>query len=110
MPDSDIHKDRDKATVPDSLPAPSTPTCMTLEGIIDFTEELEHLNELIMLHLEKCGGFTSPASYFTEVQPILDLLEVELRVRCASGMTQKQVKLIIQDWIDEEIASIRKKQ
>jgi hypothetical protein len=108
MPGQDINKEREETPAPDSTPDLTNPACMTLEGIIDFTGELEHLNELIVLHLEKSGGFTGPESYFSKVQPILDLLEFELRVRCNSGMTQRQVKLIIQDWIDEEIANLRR--
>jgi hypothetical protein len=41
------------------------------------------------------------------VTPILDLLEVEIRVRSVYGLTKKQMKLIIQDWIDKEIADIK---
>jgi hypothetical protein len=84
------------------------PQGMTLETIIDLTGELEHLNELVMLHLEKEGGFTTPASYFVAVQPILDLLEFEIRFRYCPGMTRTAMKLLIQDWIDEEIAERKK--
>lgn len=84
------------------------PQGMTLETIIDLTGELEHLNELVMLHLENVGGFTSPSSYFATVQPILDLLEYEIRIRYCAGMTRQDMKLVIQDWIDEEIAELRK--
>jgi hypothetical protein len=80
---------------------------MTLENIIEKTGELEHLNELVMLHLEKRGGFTTPEAYFMEVEPVLDMLEIELRVRCASAMTLQQVKLVVQDWIDGEIRELR---
>ena len=83
------------------------PTGMTLEGIIDLTDELGHLNELVMLHLEMAGGFTCPSSYFTIVTPILDLLEVEIRFRYRSGMSRNQMKLIVQDWIDKEIADLK---
>jgi len=38
---------------------------MTLENIIDRTGELEHLNELVMLQLNKAGGFTCTESYFS---------------------------------------------
>jgi hypothetical protein len=90
----------------DSFPS-EMPSCMTLESIIDLTGEMEHLNELVMLHLEKGGGFTCPSAYFTTVQPILDLLEVEIRVRYQPGMTKNEMKLIVQDWIDEEIHSLQ---
>jgi hypothetical protein len=83
------------------------PVGMTLESIIDLTGEMEHLNELVMLHLERGGGFTCPTAYFTAVQPILDLLEVEIRVRYRPGMTKNEMKLIVQDWIDEEIHSLQ---
>jgi hypothetical protein len=83
------------------------PVGMTLESIIDLTGEMEHLNELVLLHLEKGGGFTCPTAYFTAVQPILDLLEVEIRVRYQPGMTKNEMKLIVQDWIDEEIHSLQ---
>jgi hypothetical protein len=81
---------------------------MTLEKIIDLTGELEHLNELVLLDLKKGGGFSSPASYFAAVQPILDLLEYEIRLRYCPGMTREDMKLLVQDWIDEEIAERKK--
>lgn len=83
------------------------PVGMTLESIIDLTGEMEHLNELVLLHLEKGGGFSCPSAYFTAVAPILDLLEVEIRVRYQPGMTKNEMKLIVQDWIDEEIHSLQ---
>jgi hypothetical protein len=107
MPEQNIDKDPGEILVPDDGSGSRNLSCMTLESIIDFTGELEHLNELVVLQLERNGGFTTTESYFSIVQPILDLLEVELRVRCSSGMTQQQVKLIVQDWIDEEIANLR---
>ena len=83
------------------------PVNMTLENIIDLTGEMEHLNELIMLSLDKDGGFTCTEAYFTTVQPILDLLEVEIRVRYQAGMSKNEMKLIIQDWIDGEIRKLQ---
>jgi hypothetical protein len=90
-------------------PESCIPQGMTLEAIVDLTGEMEHLNELVLLHIEKEGGFTTPDSYFAMVQPVLDLLEFEIRVRSCPGMTQKEMKLVIQDWIDEEIAERRRK-
>lgn len=81
-------------------------TGMNLERIVEITEEFEHLNNLIMRHVEKGGGFTSPDAYFKSVQPVLDMLEIEIRVRYCPGMTRKQMKLIIQDWIDQEIREL----
>lgn len=81
---------------------------MTLETIIDFTGQLEHLNEMVMLRLEKTGGFTSAESYFSVVQPILDLLEIEIRFRYRAGMTCQEMTLIVQDWIDREIREMKK--
>jgi hypothetical protein len=60
-----------------------------------------------MLQLKKEGGITCPASYFSAVHPILDLLEVEIRLRCHAGMGKQEMKLLIQDWIDEEIAHLK---
>jgi hypothetical protein len=91
-------------------PESCIPQGMTLEAIVDLTGEMEHLNELVLLHIEKEGGFTTPDSYFAMVQPVLDLLEFEIRVRSCPGMTQKEMKLVIQDWIDEEIAERKRKQ
>jgi hypothetical protein len=87
---------------------PDMPVRMTLEQVIEMTGQLEHLNELILLHLRKCGGFTSTESYFTTVQPVLDMLEVEIRFRYRLGMTTQQITLIVQDWIDQEIAALQK--
>jgi hypothetical protein len=110
------HHTRDTADEPG--PAPGTqdtvsnpastgiPACMTLESIIDLTGEFEHLNSLVALHLERSGGFTCTASYFTIVTPILDMLEVEIRFRYREGMTTDRIKLIVQDWIDQEIADL----
>jgi serine/threonine-protein kinase RIO1 len=83
------------------------PSGMTLEGIIDLTDELAHLNELVLLHVESAGGFTCPSSYFTIVTPLLDMLEVEIRFRYRAGMSKDQMKLIVQDWIDKEIADLK---
>jgi hypothetical protein len=83
------------------------PTGMTLDGIISLTDELVHLNELVMLHVEKSGGFTCPAAYFTIVTPVLDTLEMEIRYRYRAGMSKNQLKLIVQDWIDKEIAGFK---
>lgn len=80
---------------------------MTLETIIDQTGEMEHLNELVLLSLDQAGGFTSTETYFSTVQPILDLLEVEIRVRYRPGMSKNEMKLIIQDWIDTEIRELQ---
>jgi hypothetical protein len=87
---------------------PEKPVRMTLEQIIDLTGQLEHLNELIVLRLRKTGGFTCTESYFTTVQPVLDMLEVEIRFRYQPGMTTQQITLIVQDWIDQEIAALQK--
>ena len=87
---------------------PDVPVRMTLEQIIDLTGQLEHLNELILLHLRKNGGFTCTESYFTTVQPVLDMLEVEIRFRYQPGMTTQQITLIVQDWIDGEISELQK--
>ncbi len=84
------------------------PVGMTLENIIDRTGELEHLNELVMLQLDKSGGFTCTESYFSVVQPILDLLEVEIRLRYYHRMNNQEMKLLVQDWIDKEIAEAKK--
>jgi hypothetical protein len=84
------------------------PQGMTLENIIDLTGELEHLNELIVIHLDKAGGFSCTEAYFSTVQPVLDLLEVEIRIRYRSDMTLQELKLLVQDWIDKEIAECKK--
>lgn len=106
MPVPDRDKTGGESESDDAVPC-SFPERMTLEAIIDSTGEFEHLNELIMLQLEKCGGFTGTNHYFTVVTPILDLLEVEIRVRYVPGITRQQLKLVIQDWIDKEIAVLR---
>jgi len=90
-------------------PESCIPHGMTLEAIVDLTGEMEHLNDLVLLHIEKEGGFTTPDAYFVMVQPVLDLLEFEIRVRSYPGMTQKEMKLVIQDWIDQEIAERKRK-
>ena len=100
---------KEETAVNDEIPAPScTPDSpiapgMTLEQIIDMTGEFSHLNELVMIHIGKSGGFTGTEAYFRTVQPLLDLLEVEIRIRCTAGSTQQQMKLVVQDWIDQEI-------
>lgn len=86
---------------------PEGPDFLTLEGIIEATGEIGHLNDLVMLCLEKEGGFTNPAAYFSVVNPILDLLEAEIRVRCTSAMSSEEIKLVIRTWIDHEIAKLQ---
>jgi hypothetical protein len=112
MPDQDPSNDcdaqKDDAPIPEDGFLAMVPVGMTLEDIIDRTGELEHLNELVMLRLEKSGGFTCTESYFSLVQPILDLLEVEIRLRYYHGMNYQEMKLLVQDWIDLEIAETRR--
>ena len=107
-PPDDCDAPKEDAPLPEEGFLAMVPVGMTLENIIDRTGELEHLNELIMLRLEKSGGFTSAESYFSLVQPILDLLEVEIRLRYYHGMNYQEMKLLVQDWIDLEIAETRK--
>lgn len=91
---------------PDECGTESSPKCvsgMTLEQIIDLTGEFTHLHELVMIHIERSGGFAGPDAYFKTVQPLLDRLEVEIQIRFRPGMTPQQVKLIVQDWIDQKM-------
>jgi len=111
----------EKATPPEGSspslnpePACDTPASdfsggVTLERIIDETDEMSHLNQLILLHVERNGGFTTHEAYFSLVQPILDLLEREIRLKYWPGMTKKDMKLVVQDWIDCEIAALQKR-
>jgi len=100
-------EERDDAMDSERGFSPDTVTGMNLEQIVDIAGEFEHLNELVMIHLRRTGGFTGKDAYFRTVQPILDLLEVEIRVRFRPGMTRQEMKLVIQDWIDQEIKEIR---
>jgi hypothetical protein len=93
---------------PGAFRIPDVSTGMTLEQIIDITGEFAHLNELVVIHIQNAGGFVGTGAYFRMVQPLLDLLEVEIRARCGPGITQQQMKLIVHDWIDEEIKVRRK--
>jgi hypothetical protein len=110
MPDPSPDDDCMKPSVP---PDPSDgfqtelPVNLTLETIIELTGEMEHLNELVLLSLDRNGGFTCTEAYFSTVQPILDLLEVEIRVRYLPGMSKNEMKLIVQDWIDGEIRELQ---
>jgi len=98
--------DKKEADPAKTLPF-ETESGLTLERIIELTGEFEHLNCLITRHIEKTGGFSGTDAYFKTVQPVLDMLEVEIRVRYRSGMSRDQVKLIVQDWIDQEIRDLR---
>lgn len=95
-------------------PVCDTPTSdfsgsVTLERLIDETDEMSHLNQLVLLHVDRNGGFTTHEAYFSLVQPILTLLEREIRIKYWPGMTKKDMKLVVQDWIDCEIAALQKR-
>jgi len=105
-PEDDGKKHAGPSDSPDGFQT-GLPVNMTLETIIELTGELEHLNELVQKSLEQDGGFTCTEAYFTTVQPILDLLEVEIRIRYRPGMSINEMKLVIQDWIDGEIRMLR---
>ena len=109
MPDPDPHDNGEANSPPDPSDGFRTdlPVNMTLETIIDLTGEMEHLNQLVLLSLDRVGGFTSTEAYLNAVQPILDLLEVEIRFRYREGMSKNEMKLIIQDWIDGEIRTLQ---
>jgi len=100
----------DRAPAPENepeCPAGDIPRGMTLEGLVTLTGEMEHLNELVLLHVEKAGGFTCTTSYLTIVTPVLDMLEGEIRFRYREGMNHAEIKSIVADWIDNEIAGMR---
>jgi hypothetical protein len=110
MPDPNPEDDGKKPAGPSDPPdgfQTGLPVNMTLETIIELTGEMGHLNELVQKSLERNGGFTCTEAYFTTVQPILDLMEVEIRVRYRPGMSRNEMKLVIQDWIDGEIRVLR---
>jgi len=110
-PDTDKpEQHRDRGPAPEDLPecpAGDVPRGMTLESLVTMTGEMEHLNELVLLHVEKAGGFTCTASYLTIVTPILDMLEGEIRFRYREGMDHTEIKFIIANWIEQEIAGMR---
>jgi hypothetical protein len=112
MPDenhtNDCNSEKNDVPLPEEGFMTMVPVGMTLENIIDRTGELEHLNELVMLQLNKAGGFACTESYFSIVQPLLDLLEVEIRLRYYHRMTDQEMKLLVQDWIDQEIAETKR--
>ena len=81
---------------------------LALKQIVDLTREFEHLNELVMIHINNSGGFSSPDAYFRIVRPALDKLEAEIRIQLQPGMDAASLKLVIQDWIDKEIAALKK--
>ncbi len=91
----------------DPAPEACMPEEMTLESIIDITGEMEHLNALVLLHLEQCGGFTTPDAYFATVRPLLDQLEEEIRARYEPGMGPEAVGRIIAAWIDAAIVVLQ---
>ena len=55
---------------------------MCLERIVEITEEFDHLNNLIMLHIENSGGFTSTEAYFEIYSRFL----ICWKLRFASGI------------------------
>ncbi|MDD1703087.1 MAG: hypothetical protein LUQ31_08935 [Methanoregula sp.] len=76
---------------------------MTLEQVIEITGELSHLNELVTVHIEKTGGFSGPEAYFETVQPLLDLLEAEIRSGFQPGMSREELTRVVKNWIDREM-------
>ena len=99
---------RDSASLPTDGFGNEMAVGMTLERIVDLTGEFVHLNELVTLLIDKRGGFANPGAYLAIVQPVLDRLEVEIRTRYRPGMNIQDVKLIVCDWIDNEIAHLHK--
>ena len=101
---------KDNIPAPEEMPecpAGDVPRGMTLEGLVTMTGEMEHLNELVLLHVEKAGGFSCRASYLTIVTPVLDMLEGEIQFRYRDGMDRDDIKEIIASWIEREIAGMR---
>jgi hypothetical protein len=83
------------------------PGRLTLEQIVEMTGEFEHLNELVLLRLERSGGFTGTEAYFKTVHPLLDMLEIEIRVKCTHDTTAGQMTRIVREWIDREISELK---
>ncbi len=106
-------RSKDNPPAPKEMPeCPSgdVPRGVTLEGLVTMTGEMEHLNELVLLHVEKAGGFSCTASYLTIVTPVLDMLEGEIRFRYREGMDRGEIKEIIAGWIEREIVGMRPRQ
>ena len=106
-PHTDTRRDCRNSPASDENPS-DVAAGLTLEQIVDLTGEFVHLNELVMIHINNSGGFTGPDAYFKIVRPVLDKLEAELRTRCQPGTSTASMKLVIQDWIDKEIAALKK--
>ena len=75
---------------------------LTLQALVEGTGELEHLNTLVLRHLEQ-AGWTGTDNYFTLVRPLLDEMERDLRERLSPDMSPEEVKQIIHDWIEAEL-------
>jgi len=84
-----------------------SPVGMTLERIIDLTGEFCHLNELVVSMIDTRGGYTNPGAYLETVQPLLDRLELEIRMRYRAGMNSREIKQIVTEWIDRESGLLR---
>jgi len=94
---------------PGADPAAGMAVKMSLGEIIETTGETEHLYELVSLVIDRAGGYTTDEAYFATVHPILDLLEIEILIRCKSRMSRDGLKRVIRNWIDSGIREIRKK-
>ena len=97
----------DQDEIPGGEILAGSPDPLTLEMIVSRTGEMEHLNELVMLHLEDEGGFRGTEAYFSIVRPVLDQLEGEIRARYLPGMTRAAMKQAISDWIENEICLLQ---
>ena len=108
VPNNNLPSDKNEKQEPAGATAcTALPGGVTLETIIDMTGELEHLNELVLLHLDQEGGFAGAEAYFATVRPVLDRLEDEIRINYRPGMSTEDLKVIICTWIDFEICSLQ---
>ncbi|MDT8358317.1 MAG: hypothetical protein RQ758_07435 [Methanomicrobiaceae archaeon] len=82
---------------------------ISLETVLEETGELEHLHSLIQHRARlrsidpKDPEVTGELVVEEVIGPVLDELEAHLRAHLFAGMLPRDVKILVHDWIEEQI-------
>jgi hypothetical protein len=83
---------------------------ISLENVLEETGELDHLYRLVELKRQSVSieaenrGELAEKMFVLVINPLLEELEVYLRGAMQPGMEVPEVKVLVSDWIDTQMA------
>ncbi len=82
-----------------------------LEQILEFADEVEHIEDLINAEIQRRGGISEGEEAYDEVAfPIFEALEDHIRIEVGvikgSDLRGPRMKEVVHSWIEDRLAEI----